>query len=162
MNFLKCILYMAAVGVVSFVLGRLVPKGWFDWERFPYRPFSFEKGGKFYHRLKIRQWQDKIPDMSRILPGLMPRKQMPEHPTVKNITRMLQETCVAELTHWLLCLAGLFLLWLWPGVGGILLAFVYIFFGNLPFVAVQRYNRPRLRRMLQHLQTNKAAEKPKE
>ena len=60
---------------------------------------------------------------------------------------MIEETCVAELTHGLLCIAGLFLLKIWPGAGGIFLTVIYIVFGNLPFLLIQRYNRPRLVRL---------------
>ena len=34
------------------------------------------------------------------------------------------------------------------GAGGALFAAVYILFGNLPFLIIQRYNRPRLVRLL--------------
>ena len=58
------------------------------------------------------------------------------------------ETCVAELTHALLCIAGLALLWLWPGTGGIVLFALYVLLGNIPFILIQRYNRPRLQKLL--------------
>ena len=37
MQFFQCACYLAGLGVLSFVLGRLVPKTWFDYTRFPYR-----------------------------------------------------------------------------------------------------------------------------
>ena len=61
---------------------------------------------------------------------------------------MIEETCVAELTHGLLCIAGLVLLAIWPGTGGVILTVIYIVFGNLPFLLIQRYNRPRLQKLL--------------
>ena len=60
---------------------------------------------------------------------------------------MIQETCVAELTHVLLSVCGLYALRLWPGAGGVLITAVYILFGNVPFIIIQRYNRPRLQRL---------------
>lgn len=147
---LRCVLYLAALGILSFVLGRLAPKSWFHPDRFPYRTLPFEKGGALYHRLGIRKWQARVPDMSRILPGVMPRKAMTGRPSAAELERMLQETCVAELTHGLLCLAGLGCLWLWPGWGGTIITIVY-FLGNLPFVLIQRYNRPRLMRLYTRL-----------
>ena len=53
-----------------------------------------------------------------------------------------------HLTHGLLCIAGLFLLKIWPGTGGVFLTVIYIVFGNLPFLLIQRYNRPRLQKLL--------------
>ena len=61
---------------------------------------------------------------------------------------MIQETCVAELIHMLLSVTGLACLAIWPGLGGIAVTIVYILLGNLPFIIIQRYNRPRLERLL--------------
>ena len=35
-HFLMCLLYIAALGVLSFVVGRLIPKHWFHADRFPW------------------------------------------------------------------------------------------------------------------------------
>lgn len=147
---LPCLVYLAAIGLISFGLGRILPKSWFCPHAFPYRPFSFEDNGAIYHKLGIRRWQDRIPDMSRLLPGLMPRKAIPGRPTARQLDTMLRETCVAEWTHAMLSLAGLSCLYLWPGVGGVIVTVIYIL-GNLPFILVQRYNRPRLMRLYARL-----------
>ena len=81
MRFIYCLCYAAGLGVVSFVLGRLVPKEWFDYTRFPYRSFAFEKGGKIYEAISIAKWQSRVPDMSRIFPKLMPAKKIPARPS---------------------------------------------------------------------------------
>ena len=57
---------------------------------------------------------------------------------------MIEETCVAEFTHFVLILLGFYALRLWPGTGGAVVTAIYILFGNLPFLIIQRYNRPRL------------------
>ena len=77
MQFLKCACYLAGLGILSFVLGRLVPKTWFDYTRFPYRTFAFERNGKLYEALRVSRWQSRVPDMSRLFPKLMPPKKMP-------------------------------------------------------------------------------------
>ena len=73
---------------------------------------------------------------------------------------MICETCIAELIHALLCLSGLYCLKLWPGAGGIIAAIVYILLFNLPFILIQRYNRPRLIRLQQrygaHIQVKRS------
>ena len=65
---------------------------------------------------------------------------------------MIRETCTAELVHNLLNIAGLWLLNLWSGLGGIIMYLVYFLLGNLPFIIVQRYNRPRLKVLLNRLE----------
>ena len=51
-------------------------KGMVPPDQFPFRPFAFEKNGRFYHCLHIRLWQGRVPDMSRILPALIPQKKL--------------------------------------------------------------------------------------
>ena len=52
-------------------------------------------------------------------------------------------------------------LWLWPGGWGIALTVVYILLGNVSFIIIQRYNRPRLVKLLE-MQQKKAARTKKE
>ena len=140
-----CFAYAAALGVLSFFLGRLLPKRWLHPDKFPFRTYAWED--RLWKALQIRKWQAKVPDMSRLFKKLMPAKALTQK-TAQDLPLMIQETCVAELTHGLLCLAGLFLLKIWPGTGGVFLTVIYIVFGNLPFLLIQRYNRPRLQKLL--------------
>ena len=64
------------------------------------------------------------------------------------LPRMIEETCVAEFTHFVLILLGFYALRLWPGTGGAVVTAIYILFGNLPFLIIQRYSRPRLQKLL--------------
>lgn len=63
------------------------------------------------------------------------------------VARWVAESCRAELTHWLAMLpVVLFVLWNPPvavAANG-----VYALCANLPCIVVQRYNRPRLVRLL--------------
>ena len=147
MGFRHCILYLAFTGILSFLLGRLLPKGLFHTDRFPFLPFAWERQGRIYKKIGVHRWQNRLPDMSRLLPSLMPAKNTS---TLKKegLERMLQETCVAEFIHGLLMLTGLRCIRLWPGAPGVLLAAANALF-NLPFVIIQRYNRPRLLRLRQ-------------
>ena len=144
-HFFLCLTYMLTLGLVFFLLGRVFPKRWLHPDRFPFRACAWEE--KLWKALQIRKWQSRVPDMSKLFPMLMPAKALTQK-TAQDLPLMIEETCVAELTHGLLCLAGLYLLKLWPGVGGVILTAVYILLGNLPFLLIQRYNRPRLQKLL--------------
>ena len=148
-QFLYSLLYMVIWGILCFPLGRLLARHDFRTDRFPFVSFPFERNGRLYERIGIRRWQNLVPDVSRVFPQIVPRKAMENNLNVSGLYRMVQETCVAELTHVLLCLTGLMLLWIWPGTGGVILYLIYALFGNLPFILIQRYNRPRLLRLLQ-------------
>lgn len=148
MRLLDCLIYYAVIGILGFVVGRLLPKKWFVSEWFPYRSFGFEKDGAIYDKLKIKSWQNKAPDMSRILPGLMPAKKIDKSFNSEHLELMLRETCVAEFIHTWLCILGTHTLKIWRGLGGILVFAVYTLLGNLPYILIQRYNRPKLQRLL--------------
>lgn len=153
MKVLYCFLYLAATGILGFLIGRIVPKSWFRGDRFPFWTYAWEE--KVYRALRVKQWQNKVPDMSRILPGTMPPKRLtPE--MMGELPRMIEETCVAEAVHAVLSVTGLGFLWIVPGVWGALWTAVYILFGNVAFIVIQRYNRPRLQKLLA-MQQKKAA-----
>ncbi len=142
MKLLSCVIYLAVLGIAGFLVGRIAPKRWFDWDSFPYRAFKFERNGKIYNRIHVKSWQNILPDMSRIIPALMPRKEIPADVTLKNVDVLLRETCVAEMTHLVLSVCGFHCVRLWRGIGGVIVSVLY-FVGNLPYVVIQRYNRPR-------------------
>ena len=91
--------------------------------------------------------------MSKIFSRIMPAKNLSGNYR-ERLPVMLQETCIAGLIHFLLCLTGLYCVVLWPGAGGVIISAINIMFFNLPFVIIQRYNRPRLMRIYRKL--NKA------
>lgn len=144
MGLLYCLIYIAAVGILFFALGRFASRIGFDPERFPFKSYGFE--ARLWEKLRVKSWQNKVPDMSRILPKLMPAKAI-SSVSQTDIPLMINETCVAELTHILLSLCGIALPFIWRGVGGVLVMLIYILLGNLPFIIIQRYNRPRLIRL---------------
>lgn len=147
---IRSIFYLIAVGLILFLVGRMIPKKWMHYDRFPYRSFLFEKNGKIYNAIHIHGWREKLPDMSKIFPDMMPSKKLPKKATSAQLERMVQETCVAELIHNLLCVLGFGCVLLWEGAGGWVVALFYMA-GNIPFSIIQRYNRPKLLQIMQKL-----------
>lgn len=149
-GFLKCVLYLTAIGVAFFLFGRILPKEMFDPDALPFHIFRFERDGRIYDALHIRKWKDGFPDMSVLVPSLIPSKKLPKILTTAQIEFMIQETCVAEWIHGLLCLFGFGCIFLWQGLGGWLMSALYAL-GNLPYIIIQRYNRPKFVRLLKKL-----------
>lgn len=147
MEFWKCMVYLALVSFACFLVGRLLPAEWFRADCFPFRTFLFEKEGRIYGKLHIRRWQNRLPDMSRILPGSMPPKRL-ESDYREKLPELIRETCVAELIHGILCILGLWCIKKWKGIGGWILAGLNLL-GNAAYILIQRYNRPRLVRLLE-------------
>ena len=146
MNLLRCTVYLVVVATTGFLIGRILPKSWINPEKGLFRTFSFEKNGAIYEKLGIRKWHKKLPDMSHILPCMMPAKELSGN-YCERLPEMIRETCVAEVINVAVSIAGLHCLRLWPGLGGVVVTGINIFVLNFPFVLIQRYNRPRLMRL---------------
>lgn len=149
MDFLRCVIWVSAIGILSSIVGMQLPRRWFDPQRFPYRPYQWEKGGKFYDKLHIRSWKDHLPDLSKYCRKMF-RKRVDSHPSAENLDRLLRETCVAEAVHWVLMVLSLPVIKIWNGPGG-WIVYAMCMLGNLPFIIIQRYNRPRLLKMLKRM-----------
>lgn len=150
MGFWRCALYLAILAILSHAVGERLPRRWFDPESRPFACFSWEKDGRIYEKLGIRFWKDRLPDMSRLDPR-MQRKQLRAVRGREELESLLRETCVAETVHWALILLSPPLLWLWPGTGGAMVLALDVLLGNLPYILIQRYNRPRLAALLRRL-----------
>ena len=155
MALLKCILYIAGIGILANLIGAALPRSWFHPDRFPFRCQKWEQGGQIYEKIGIRVWKDKLPDMSKVVHNLY-RKEVDPRPNAENLERLIQETCVAELSHYVLLLLSLAVTRIWHGVGGWVVWGLCIL-GHLPFSIIQRFNRPRLQRTLDRLRAREAA-----
>lgn len=154
MGLVKCAVFLCLNGICGFFLGRILPKRWFLPDAWIFRSRGFERHGKIYEKLGIRRWHKRVPDMSRIFPALMPPKNLTGDFS-RRLPEMIRETCVAELIHTLLSLTGLYCLWLWPGWGGVTVSTIHFLLLNLPFILIQRYERPRLIRLQAKMEERK-------
>lgn len=147
MGFWRCTVYLVFLGILAHAVGECLPRHLFDPDRRFFSGFDWENNGRVYDKLRIRRWKDRVPDMSRLDDRMRP-KQLRAVRSREDWQRLLRETCVAESVHWGLILLSPVLPVLWPGWGGFLLMLADVFLGNLPFILIQRYNRPRLAALL--------------
>ena len=142
MSLLYAALYIAALGILSHFVGQALPRAHFDPQKFPYRSADWENGGKVYEKLGIKHWKDRLPDMSKIMPDMVKKKMSAVKSQGMDV--LIAETCVAECVHWALILLSLGIFFFWRGAWAVVFWLVYNLLGNLPFIIIQRYNRPRL------------------
>lgn len=142
MSLLYAALYVAALGILSHFAGQALPRAHFDPQKFPYRSADWENGGKVYEKLGIKHWKDRLPDMSKIMPDMVKKKMSAVKSQGMDV--LIAETCVAECVHWALMLLSLGIFFFWRGAWAVVFWLVYNLLGNLPFIIIQRYNRPRL------------------
>lgn len=145
MEFLKCAVHLFLIGITGFFLGRVMSKYGIDASRFVVKKLNSEDDGRIYELVFIRKWHNKLPDMSKIFPHLMPEKAI-NIKVLENVPVMINETYIAEFIHSLLGVFGFFCIGIWDGLGGFVVTLVYEM-ANLPYILIQRYNRPRLQRV---------------
>ncbi|MBR2578905.1 MAG: hypothetical protein IKE41_02065 [Clostridia bacterium] len=116
----------------------------FDPKKSIYKIHKWETENDFYNQtLKIKRWKDKLPQYTA--KNGFSKKQM------KNISEMkpeyikdfIVETCRGEWDHLMCCAYTLISFWINPLFYATLFSCIVIFC-NLPFIAIQRYNRLRL------------------
>ena len=136
--------YLALLGVLSYLIGEAIPKSRFHPDRFPFTPRRWEKGGKIYDWFGIRRWKDRVPDMSRVFTKRMIPKRFGKCPNAEECAVLAIETCRAEAVHTVLCFLSIPLIFFWSERQiGVLVMLIDIL-ANLPFIMIQRYNRPAL------------------
>lgn len=142
-------LYSAIWVVFHFGAGTLahhLPTGFFNGLPLVSRTYGWEDDGRVYRRLGIRRWKDRLPEAGRFYAGGFSKRHLEDH-NPAYLQRFILETSRAEFSHWLTwALALTFFAWNpWP-IGVAML--MYGAATNLPFIVIQRYNRPRLARTL--------------
>lgn len=141
-QFFQFLLIVVIVGSISFVIGELLPRENFDYNAFPFRTYKWEKNGAVYQKIYIQKWKDHVPDMSKYVKTMFAKKIVSVRDP-KYTHMLILETCVAEFTHYILILCSPIFTHYLEGAAGYIAMIAYAL-GNLPFVLIQRFNRPRL------------------
>lgn len=143
---------LVAIGVVFEILvdglvatiARLMPAKFADHTKKIYQVSAKEK--KFYEKLKIRLWKDKIPEIGHFT-GFRKNK-LADPQSVEYVERFLLESCYGELGHFFSLFLGFTVLLLYP-LSDVWFALaipvaIVNFFLNLPSLLVLRYNSYKL------------------
>ena len=116
-----------------------------------FRSHRFEDNGRIYDKIfRISRWKHLLPDGNVISKREKYQKKHLADMSQENLSRFLIESARAELTHWLaippFILFGFFVP---PRVVWYML--IYAILVNLPCIIAQRYNRPRVQRLLNRM-----------
>lgn len=130
--------------------GTIIPARKINGQWFLFRAIPGEK--KLLNFLGIKHWKDLVPDGARWFSGGFAKASIKER-TRKYYKAFFIETCRGELVHWLvICMVPLFFLFNPRSVWWIHVT--YALFANIPCILIQRYNRPRLLRLMHREQGN--------
>ncbi len=141
------LLVFILVSVAMTIIGDQLPKSLYSYKRWMFRERRWEHGGRVYERLfGVKYWKSKLPDISDFMKWRFNKKHLAELDN-HYLDVFLIESCKAEFTHWMIILSSVLSL-LWDSIVSALLIFLLSVILNLPYIIIQRYNRPRLIRLL--------------
>ena len=150
-NIIYDTVYGGICSLVVLIVGLVLPRRWFNPDNKLFAERKWENGGRIYNRLHISKWKSKLPDMSKYIKSMI-AKRLYGKETTDDIRKLIAETCVAEAAHLVLMAMSLGMIAIWQDIGGVICCFCYAI-GNLPYIIIQRYNRPRLVRMMTWLES---------
>ena len=118
-----------------------------------FRTYHFEKDGSIYDRIfHVSRWKRLLPDGGRVLDKKGFSKKHLEKISEEILNRFLVESARGELTHWL----GIFPFWVFGFITSapvIWYMLIYALLVNLPCIIAQRYNRPRVQKLLDKIKS---------
>lgn len=138
---------------ISSALFRM-PTDWFANDTALTRIRHWERDGEIWQQLfGIKHWKDQLPDGASFFVSAFQKKRLTEN-SIRYLSRFVIESRRAEWSHWLLIPPSfLFFLWNPAWVGWFMV--IYALAANVPFILIQRYNRPRLQRLLNKMRADK-------
>jgi glycosyl-4,4'-diaponeurosporenoate acyltransferase len=140
-------LVFIVISVIWTLVPQKLPTSTYDYTRWLYRVRDWENGGEIYERLfRVKSWKSKLPDIGDFFKWRFSKRHF--RSSGKSYVRtFLMESCKAEFAHWMIILSSpVFLL-----LGGPKAFFEFFLLStvlNLPYIIIQRYNRPRMIRLL--------------
>lgn len=153
---LLCIILWGIIQAGTVLICIWLPDRFFDPDSFLFRTHKFEKNGEFYQKVfKVKLWKARLPDGGAVLRKQGFKKKNLKDLSSENLSLYLIESARGEMTHWL----AIWVFWVFGFFTPfyvLFMMFAYALALNLPCILAERYNRPRIRRILLKKKRNEA------
>lgn len=129
---------VAINAVAATFIRRALPKKWFDHSKKVFTVGAKEK--KFYEKLKIRKWKDRVPELGMFTNFSKSEVADPHNPAY--LERFMLEACYGEVIHFVLPFLCFLVLLVYPQYWyciGLPVSIVGVFM-NVPSLFILRYN----------------------
>lgn len=125
-----------------------LPDRFYSSDSIAFQTYTFENDGKIYDKLfHVRKWKHLLPDGGLLLnKNGFSKKHLIDF-SIETLEKYLVESVRGELTHWLTVLPFWLFGFFTPPIV-IPIMFIYSLILNIPCIIVQRYNRPRIKHLL--------------
>lgn len=142
-------LYTIVTGIGMHFVGERLPRK-FKTERGVFSCAVWEDNGNIYEKhFHVTRWKDSLIDAAKMFKG-MKSKGSNGQLNYEKFSSMVQEMCVSEVCHWTLIFLGFSLLILIENQWKWVFFAIYTLY-NLSDIIIQRYNRPRVVRIMNRL-----------
>jgi glycosyl-4,4'-diaponeurosporenoate acyltransferase len=139
--------------VISTLVFLGIPEKYLDHRRWPFREKKWEEGGNIYQRIfNVKAWKHRLPELSDFFSKTFSKKKI-EPRNQAYLEKYVAESCRAEMAHWSIIVLAFISVVVNDCVVSMLLVAIAL---NLPFIVIQRYNRPRIMRLLRQLNRRKS------
>ncbi len=113
-----------------------------------YKSHKWENNGKIYNNVfKIREWKHLLPDGAKVFKKGFKKRQL-VNLDEDYLESFIKETCRAEWGHWMQIIP----FWIFGLFGPFYVVFIMLAYAlamNIPCIIAQRYNRPRVKKLLE-------------
>lgn len=124
-----------------------IPDRYYSPTSFPYKTFGWEQSGAIYDKVfKVRKWKGLLPDGGAAFSAGYRKKNLDSFSRT-NLDKYVVESCRAEMTH-LLAILPFWVFGLFTPFPAVFIMLFYALAVNIPCAIAQRYNRPRIERIL--------------
>lgn len=150
-NVLAIIALWGAIQITIPLLCLKISDEWLSTSSVLFRTYTWERDGDFYNKVfKIKKWKHLLPDGGALLKNGFKKRNI-DASSKESLNKFNVESCRAELVHWLLIAP----FWVIGFIGPLFVIPCMLFYAlvaNLPCIIAQRYNRPRVIRLLAKIQ----------
>jgi glycosyl-4,4'-diaponeurosporenoate acyltransferase len=130
-----------------------IPVKIYYYKKWLFRERKWENGGRIYENyFQVKRWKAKLPDISDFMKWRFNKKHLAESSS-EYLSVFLTESCKAEFTHWMIIVSTLFFNF-WNDYVTSFIMIIIACVLNLPYIIIQRYNRPRLIKLLRRNNLN--------
>lgn len=143
-----CFLLWPLIQYMAAYLCHKLPEDFYKKDHWLFTSRTFEKNGQLYGKVfRVHRWKHLLPDGSIKRKDLRYKKKHLSDFSVEGLEKFLVESRRAELTHWI-PIPFFWVFGLFTPLEVIFYMFLYAGLVNLPCILVQRYNRPRVEKLL--------------
>lgn len=152
-DFLENLITFVLFSIIITALSNKLPNSLYTAKNRLLKLRSWEKHGKIYQQIfHVRVWKKFLPELSDFVKGVFPKKKLK---ALSNdyLQQYIFESCKSEITHWCIIFSTL-LFYLWCDFNAATSMLFLACVLNLPYIIIQRYNRPRLMEMVQTIESH--------